>query len=148
MRNFQCLLLMLKRSYISYCIIFMTVPLKVLVFGSVPLSFWGFYYIIDAIDLLIYLFPMHPFSAPSKHQKTVFCCFQGVEKGCIGNKWVNVAVFFKKVIGSYVNIVQFTNIFFRIYTAQKWSCIKDFFSKCDKIRSFLQFWSHLLLRDP
>ena len=23
-------------------------------------------------------------------------------------------------------------------------CIKDFFSKCDQIRSFLQIWSHLV----
>ena len=32
------------------------------------------------------------FSTPWKHQKTskVFWCFQGVEKGCIGNEWVKV----------------------------------------------------------
>ena len=31
------------------------------------------------------------------------------------------------------------------YTAQKMKfCIKDFFSKCDQIRSFLRIWSHLL----
>ena len=31
------------------------------------------------------------------------------------------------------------------YTAQKMKfSIKDFFSKCDQIRSFLQIWSHLL----
>ena len=30
-------------------------------------------------------------------------------------------------------------------TAQKMKfCIKDFFSKCDKIRSFLPIWLHLL----
>ena len=30
-------------------------------------------------------------------------------------------------------------------TAQKMKCsIKDFFSKCDQIRSFLRIWSHLL----
>ena len=37
---------------------------------------------------------MHPFSIPWKHQKTenltVFCCFQGIEKGYIENKWVNL----------------------------------------------------------
>ena len=40
---------------------------------------------------LIYLFPIYPFSTPWKHKKTrkVFC-FQGVEKGCSRNKWVNV----------------------------------------------------------
>ena len=32
---------------------------------------------------------MHPFSIPWKHKKTeVFWCFQEVEKGCIGKKWV------------------------------------------------------------
>ena len=31
------------------------------------------------------------------------------------------------------------------YTAQKMKfSIKDFFSKCDKIRRFLRIWSHLL----
>ena len=33
---------------------------------------------------LTHLFPMNPFSTSLKHQKT----HQGVEKGCIGNKWV------------------------------------------------------------
>ena len=33
----------------------------------------------------------------------------------------------------------------RCFTAQKMKfSIKDFFSKCDQIRSFLQIWSHLL----
>ena len=34
---------------------------------------------------------MHPISAPWKYQKTVmfFYVFQGVEKGYIGNEWVN-----------------------------------------------------------
>ena len=32
-----------------------------------------------------------------------------------------------------------------IYTAQKMKfSVKDFFSKCDQIRSFLRIWSHLL----
>ena len=36
-------------------------------------------------------FPIHPFSTPLKTSEnlTVFRCFQGVEKGCIGNEWVN-----------------------------------------------------------
>ena len=34
---------------------------------------------------------------------------------------------------------------YRINTAQKMKfSIKDFFSKCDQIRSFLQIWSHSL----
>ena len=33
----------------------------------------------------------------------------------------------------------------RLYTAQKTKfSIKDFFSKCDQMRSFLRIWSHLL----
>ena len=32
---------------------------------------------------------MHPFSTRWKQNLPVFRCFQGVEKGCIGNKWVN-----------------------------------------------------------
>ena len=33
---------------------------------------------------------MHPFSTPFFNHLRVFLCFQGVEKGCIGNKWVNM----------------------------------------------------------
>ena len=37
------------------------------------------------------MFPLHPFSTPWKHQKTVTFCdvFRGVEKGCIENELVN-----------------------------------------------------------
>ena len=36
-------------------------------------------------------------------------------------------------------------LFFLTYTAQKMKFfIKDFFSKCDQICSFLRIWSHLL----
>ena len=40
---------------------------------------------------LTHFFPMHPFPTPWKHQETLRFSdfFQGVEKGCIGNKWVN-----------------------------------------------------------
>ena len=38
-----------------------------------------------------------------------------------------------------------TNLMLTIYTAQKMKfSIKDFFCKCDQIRSFLRIWSHLL----
>ena len=37
------------------------------------------------------LFPNASFLYPQKTEHlTVFCCFQGVENGCIGNEWVNV----------------------------------------------------------
>ena len=41
---------------------------------------------------LIHLFPMHHFYTPwktSEKRLTVLWCFQGVEKGCIGDEWVN-----------------------------------------------------------
>ena len=40
-------------------------------------------------SFLTHLFPINPFSTTWKHQKTVkiFWYFQGVEKGCTGNKW-------------------------------------------------------------
>ena len=37
---------------------------------------------------LTHLFPIHPLSVYRK----VFWYFQGVEKGCIGNKWVNLVL--------------------------------------------------------
>ena len=41
--------------------------------------------------------------------------------------------------------LKFLWIFCDIYTARKMKfSIKDFFSKCDQIRSFLRIWSHLL----
>ena len=41
--------------------------------------------------ILTHLFPMYLFVYTMKTSKniTVFWCFQGVEKECIGNKWVN-----------------------------------------------------------
>ena len=43
---------------------------------------------------LTHLFRMHSISTTLKHLKnlTVFWCFQGVEKGCIGNGWVKPQV--------------------------------------------------------
>ena len=39
----------------------------------------------------------------------------------------------------------FTGLFRKMATTQKMKCsIKDFFSKCDQIRSLPQIWSHLL----
>ena len=41
-------------------------------------------------QLLTHSFQMHPFSTPLKtsENRKIFYCFLGVEKGCIGNKWV------------------------------------------------------------
>ena len=43
--------------------------------------------------------------------------------------------------GKWIHLTESTGPF----TTQKMKCfIKDFFSKCDQIRSFLRIWSHLL----
>ena len=44
---------------------------------------------------LTHLFRMHPFSTPLKTSEnlTIFWCFQGKEKRCIGNKWVNLPTY-------------------------------------------------------
>ena len=40
--------------------------------------------------LLTHSFPMHPFSTPFPPPPVRFSdVFRGVEKGCVGNKWVN-----------------------------------------------------------
>ena len=40
--------------------------------------------------ILTHLFLVHLFTPPRNHQKLAkIFCFQGVEKGCIGKKWVN-----------------------------------------------------------
>ena len=46
----------------------------------------------DFLKYLTHLLPMDPFSTPRKHQKTLRFSdiFRGVEKGCTGNKLVNV----------------------------------------------------------
>ena len=46
-------------------------------------------------NLLNPFVPNAPFLYPLKTSEnlTVFLCFQGLEKGCIGNKWVKVTLF-------------------------------------------------------
>ena len=54
-------------------------------------NFWVFFQDTCIIRYtLTHLFPMHPFSKPWKHQKTLRFSdvFRGAEKGCIGKKWV------------------------------------------------------------
>ena len=47
-------------------------------------------------SLLTHLFPMHPLNPlRTSESLTVFWCFRGVEKGCIGNKWVNTILYIR-----------------------------------------------------
>ena len=48
---------------------------------------------------LSHLFPMHSFLPPENIRKpyVFILCFQGVEKGCIGKKWVKKMQFAKKM---------------------------------------------------
>ena len=41
------------------------------------------------MNVLLCIMPFVP-NATFLYQFTVFSCFQGVEKGCIENKWVNI----------------------------------------------------------
>ena len=47
--------------------------------------------------------PNAPFLYPLKtlENRKVFCCFQGVEKGCIGNEWVNQKALAKQNVLSF-----------------------------------------------
>ena len=54
--------------------------------------------------LLTHLLAMHPFPTPWKHQKA-FWCFQGIEKGCIGSKWVKVTLWnLFNVVNNYIKL--------------------------------------------
>ena len=50
--------------------------------------------LICSLHFLNPIVPNAPFSTPWKHQKT-FWCFQGVKKGCTGNKCVNLDYFLR-----------------------------------------------------
>ena len=44
----------------------------------------------------LFLFPLK-----TSENRKVFRCFQGVEKGCIGNEWVNDVIFLKIIFHFY-----------------------------------------------
>ena len=71
---------------------------------------------------------------------------EGFSKWSFANAfWYDV--FFWNLLSEFCKYLQIKSERFAIisYTAQKINfSIKDFFSKCDQIRSFLQIWSHLL----
>ena len=88
--------------------------------------------------LLTHSFPMHPFSTPLN--LTVFWCFQRVEKGCIGNDWVNQncrprcatyslhcrfflmkQVFYKTVLGD-----KFWSFIPTVFVCLFWRCLQTF----------------------
>ena len=76
------------------------------------------YFVLDwRFDLFNPYIPNVPFLNPLKKSKNlkVFWCFQEVEKGCIGNKWVKMAqnIFsvrcnFRLGIGKYVSLNKIT----------------------------------------
>ena len=55
-------------------------------------------------------------NAPFLYPLTVFWCFQGVEKGCIGNKWVKYTL--KK--RDFICVTHFTPNFTPILAVAKW----------------------------
>ena len=111
--------------------------------------------ILEKLDMshLTHFFPMHPFSTPWKH----FWYFQGVEKGCIGNKWVNCpntsASISVKMDGSVhseqlsLKILRLLSFPSKLDLSVRNVCIGQTFSK--KIGFFVFLWSyflHLFLR--
>ena len=59
--------------------------------------------------LLTQLFPIpFPYLLKTSEILPVFQCFQGIEKGCIGNKWVN------------------KNHFLHLHRQPLWECWNDF----------------------
>ena len=71
---------------------------------------------------LTHSFPVHPFSTPLKHQKTLRFSgiFRGVEKGFIGNEWVNIWLSFRSTMFCYqrlsfhLNFEEILFVFFSI----------------------------------
>ena len=57
--------------------------------------------------------PNAPFLYPLKTSEnlTVFWCFQGVEKECIGNKWVKQELISDRKINVALNLTHFTYFF-------------------------------------
>ena len=57
---------------------------------SFLVSFWK---CMKYVDFVNQFFPSAPFLYPveTPEKGKVFGCFQGVEKGCIGKKWVNIS---------------------------------------------------------
>ena len=83
---------------------------------------------------LTHLFSVHPFSTPWKRQKRRFWRFQGVEKRCIRNKWVKIAV--PKRLAKFLKNACEREHWNETPTARKMKfSIKDF---------LLRIWSHLL----
>ena len=58
--------------------------------------------IYEKITYLTHLFPVHPFSTPWKHKKTLRCSDGGGEKRCIENKWVKKGNFSFFVAYSFI----------------------------------------------
>ena len=78
-----------------------------------------------------------------------FGCFLGTTPLCLQGRTISLACnsFWPKTLCSKFCYTCCKSVekFARKYTAQKMKfSIKDLFSKCDQIRSYLRIWSHLL----
>ena len=83
------------------------------------------------VKSLIRVLPMHPFSTPWKHQKnlTVFWCYQGVQKGCIRNKWVNLQV--------CLVVISIKGVYFIKGTTASWKIFVWYFGYRETAQPFL-----------
>ena len=91
----------------------------------------------DNFNVRLYLFnpslPSAPFLYPIKTENlTVFRCFHGVEKGCIGEKWVKVGDLFSSCVLTYLPYIESMCINMRLFN------FKNGFSYLrEKIKVFL-----------
>ena len=89
------------------------------------LKYLNFFTIFQRFDKpqLTYLFPIQSFSTLGRHQKTLLFSdvFRGVEKGCIGNKWVQNPVI-KIIITMTMMIIIIVIIIILITFVHYWNC--------------------------
>ena len=79
------------------------------------------------LDRLTHLFLMRLFSTP---MRTVFWCFQGVEKGRIGNKWVN-----KGQVNVFVKCLKLVRMYTIFLEKQTIGCKKQRFQNLWGLKS-------------
>ena len=92
------------------------------------LKYLNFFTIFQRFDKpqLTYLFPIQPFSTLVRHQKILLFSdvFRGVEKGCIGNKWVQnpvikIIIIMTMIIIIVIIIILITFVHLNCYHLEK-----------------------------